>query len=121
MARAAGYAGSVYIGANKAGVKSWTLDDVQNTEEGRGFDDTGAPHPVATTYDWSGSFEGFKDGAPIAKGSEISLELRETQTATQKWTGTAIITARHTATAVDGLIAYSYDFVGKGALTPPSA
>jgi len=34
MGRVVGNTGSVYIGANKAGVKSWTLDDVQNTEEG---------------------------------------------------------------------------------------
>jgi hypothetical protein len=122
MARLAGTAGEVTIdGASATGIKSWTLDDVQNILDGKGFDDVGLPHPVAGGYDWTGSFEGPKDGAPIARGTTIALVLKESQTATQKWSGNAIISGRHPSVASDGLVTYSYDFVGYGALTAPTA
>jgi len=102
------------------GIKSWTLDDGYEVQEGRAFSDAGAPHPVVTITNWGGSFEGFKDGAPIARGTLVSIELQESSTATQQWRGNAIITARHPNVAIDGLVTYSYDFVGYGALVEPT-
>lgn len=117
MTRLSGKAGSVYIGSNIAGIKSWTLDQIVEALEGTGFDSGG--HKVYTPGlgGWSGSFEGFKDAAPLTIGTAISLELRESQTASQKFTGSAIITGLHAATAVDGLVTYGYDFQGTGALS----
>ncbi len=121
MARVSGKAGSVYQGANIAGIKSWTLDHHVEALEGMGFDSSAHSVKTAGTDKWSGTFEGFKDGAPLARGSSVALELRETQTATQKWSGNAIITDISAKTEVGALIGYSYKFEGDGALTDPSA
>ena len=117
MAKLAGYAGSVYIGSNIAGIKSWTLDYIMGVLETTGFDSSGHKTFIPSIDEWSGSFEGYKDAAPQGIGTEIALELRESQTATQKWAGQAIITAIHPSTSVDGLVTYSYDFQGTAALS----
>lgn len=120
MAKLAGYAGSVYIGSNIAGIKSWTLDYVMSVAETTGFDSSGHKTFIPTIDEWSGSFEGYKDAAPQTIGTEITLSIRESQTSTQWWAGQAIITAIHPAASVDGLITYSYDFQGTAALTAKS-
>lgn len=117
MGKLAGYTGSVYIGSNIAGIKSWTLDYVMNIAETTGFDSSGHKTFLPTIDEWSGSFEGYKDAAPQTIGTAIDLELRESQTSTQKWAGSAIITAIHPSVSVDGLAIYSYDFQGTAALT----
>lgn len=117
MARYSGKAGTVNVAAaDVTGIKSWTLDLAFDALEGTGFDSSA--HRVYTPGldGWSGSFEGYKDGAPLTIGTEIALVLEETQTATQKFTGQAIITGFHANTSVDGLVTYSYDFQGTGAL-----
>lgn len=120
MGKLAGYTGSVYIGSNIAGIKSWTLDYIMSVAETTGFDSSGHKTFIPTIDEWSGSFEGYKDAAPQTIGTEIALELRESQTATQKWAGQAIITAIHPATATDGVVTYSYDFQGTATLTTKS-
>lgn len=117
MAKLAGKAGSVYIGSNIAGVDAWTLDYKANTEETTDFSVAGVEAHIPTTTGWSGSFEGKKDGAPQAIGAEIALELRESQTATQKWAGQAIITGVSASNSSKGLNLYKYTFQGTGALT----
>ena len=122
MARLVGYAGEVTITAGAvAGIREWSLDDVANTADTSGFDTDQPKTFLATQTEWSGSFNGFKDGAPLAKGTVVAIELKESATATQKWTGNVLITGRRPAGSVDGMIMYSYDFQGTGALTPPSA
>ena len=118
MARLSGKAGEVNVAAAAVGgMKSWTLDYTYDALEGTGFDSSG--HRVYTVGldGWSGSFEGNKDSAPLTIGTEVALILKESATATQKWSGQAIITGSHPATAVDGLVTYAYDFQGTGALT----
>ncbi len=118
MARVAGKAGEVTVGgASVTGIKSWSLDQVVDTPETTGFDSGGLKVYVPALSGWSGSFEGFKDGAPLTIGAEIALVLKESQTATQKFTGQAIIKGLHPKTPVDGVVSYSYDFQGTGALT----
>jgi len=94
----AGRGGEAKSPSTVNGIKSWTLNynvetldatdfvDGQGTNSGRTF--------IPGLSGWSGSFEGFKDGAPQALGfsSAISISLLESQTATQKWTGSAYIT-----------------------------
>lgn len=104
-----------------AGIKSWAIDHAYQIHDGRAFDDSGAPHPVAGAYDWTGTFEGFKDGAPIGIGTLIALELQESSTAGQVWRGNVIIHGRHPSNPHDGLVAYSYDFTGSGILTSATA
>lgn len=104
-----------------AGIKSWTLDYVKEVQETTSFSDSGHKTFIPTLDTWSGSFEGYKDGAPLTIGSIYGLELRESSTATQQWRGSAILTAIHPAASVDGLITYSYDFQGTHALELASA
>ncbi len=124
MARVAGCGGNVKYGAGPTtatGIKSWTLDYTKDVYEGTGFDSAGAKVYTAGLSGWSGSFEGFKDGAPIAIGTAVALELEESSTAGQEWTGSAIITNVSVNTAIDGLVTYSYQFQGTGVLTVATA
>lgn len=122
MARINGVAGEVTIAAAAvAGIKSWKLDEVSDALDSTGFDSAGDRYYKAGLNGWSGSFEGFKDGAPLAKGAEVAIELKQSATATQKYTGTVIITGVHPSVAVDGLNLCSYDFMGTGALVVATA
>ena len=103
------------------GIKSWTLDYTADTLEATDFDDAGIKAYIIGGSGWSGSFEGFKDTTPLSIGSEVYLVLGESTTAFQNWIGKAIITGCHPATSHDGIVAYSYDFQGTGALEVPSA
>lgn len=122
MAHAAGKAGEVDTGASVTGIKSWTLDYTVDPLETTDFADSGVASYLVGVSRWSGSFEGFKDGTPQGlAGASVTLTLKETQTANQLWTGTAFITGVRPSTAHDGLVTYSYDFQGTGALTVPTA
>lgn len=121
MARLAGYAGQVDAASEVTGVKSWTIDYTYDALETTGFDSSGHRTYVAGLDGWSGSFEGYKDGAPLTIGSEVALALKESQTSTQKFTGQALVTGLHANTSTDGVVTYSYDFQGTGALVIPTA
>ena len=122
MARLAGHAGDVYIAAAQvAGIKEWSLDYAATALDSSGFDGGQAKEFIIGQTEWSGSFDGFKDGAPLAIGSSVSAEFQESATVTQKWTGTVYITDITPGTAVDGIVTYGYSFQGTGALTPPAA
>ena len=122
MAHYSGKAGQVDAASDVTGVKSWTLDYTADTLETTDFADAGVKSYIIGGSGWSGSFEGLKDGAPLGlAGASVAIALKESQTATQKWTGTAYITGIHAATAHDGTVDYSYDFEGTGALTVPTA
>ena len=103
------------------GIKSWTLDYTSDTLEATDFDDAGVKAYIIGGSGWSGSFEGFKDTTPLGIGAEVYLVLGEATTAYQNWIGKAIITACHISTSHDGIVIYSYDFQGTGALEVPSA
>ena len=123
----AGKAGNVYSTttgttvAIVAGMKSWTLEYTQDALDTTDFADVGIKSYIPGLSGWSGSFEGYKDGAPIAIGAVTVLDLRESTTTTQKYTGAALITGIHSSVSVDGVVALSYDFQGTGALTVPTA
>ena len=103
------------------GIKSWTLDYTADTLEATDFDDVGIKAYIIGGSGWSGSFEGYKDTTPLGIGAEVYLVLGESTTAYQNWIGKAIITACHPATSHDGIVSYSYDFQGTGALESPLA
>jgi len=104
-----------------AGINSWNLDYVTDALETSDFVSAGVRSYMAGPSGWSGSFSGYKDGAPLSIGSEYGLELAESATITQMWLGNAIITAVHPSTGFDGAVSYSYDFTGTGTLTVSSA
>ena len=117
MARVVGYGGDVDVGGSVAGIRSWSIDYVANVADTSGFDTDQPKTFLATQTEWSGSFEGPKDGAPLGIGTVVAAEFKESAVATQKWTGNIIITAVRPTTPVDGIVQYSYDFQGTGTLT----
>ena len=121
MARVAGYGGDLLAPGIIAGVKEWTIDYVAAALESSGFDGGQGKTFVAGMTEWSGSFSGFKDGAPLAIGTALALQCQESASSNQKWTGSILITNIKPATAVDGLVTYGYDFQGTGTLTVPTA
>ena len=104
-----------------SGIKSWSLDYVGDALETTDFGDSGHRTYIAGLDGWSGSFEGYKDGAPKGLGLQYILELKESADATQQWTGSALITGIHPSVDVDGIVGISYDFQGTGVLTVPTA
>ena len=119
--RVAGKAGQVDAAAEVVGVKSWTIDYEVDALETTAFDSVGVRAYIPGCSGWKGAFEGYKTGAPLTIGSELALALKESQTATQKFTGQAIITGLHAVGSHVGLITYAYDFQGTAALTIPTA
>ena len=117
MAHVAGKAGYIDTGSTVAGIKSWTLDYNVDMLETTDFGDAGVKSFIAGCSGWSGTFEGYKDGAPQGIGSSITLKLYEN--ATYFWTGSAFITGVSASTSFDGVDSYSYTFQGTGALTVP--
>lgn len=121
MAHYSGKAGQVDAPAGITGIKAWGLDYVVEMLETTDFADAGVRTYLAGPSGWSGTFEGLKDGVPIAIGAIVACVFKETQTGTQVWSGNAFITGVHAATSSDGLVEYSYDFQGTGALVVPTA
>jgi hypothetical protein len=122
MARLVGTGGEVtQAGGTIAGIKSWQLDYEYDTHESSGFDNSGVKAFKVGASGWSGSFEGYKDGAPLTIGTEVALVLKESQTATQQFSGQAIITKLGAKTGHNELSTYTYAFQGTGVLTIPTA
>ena len=108
--------------AEQDGVKSWTIDYLADPLETTDFADAGVKSYIIGGSGWSGGFEGYKDGAPLAiAGASVTLKLYESQTANQFWQGSAFIVGIHSSAAIDGVVTYSYDFQGTGALTVAAA
>ena len=120
MARVAGYGGDLLAPGIIAGVREWNIDYQAAALDSSGFDGGQPKSFIAGQTEWSGSFNGFKDGAPLAIGTILAAEFQESAVATQKWTGNIIITNIRPAAAVDGIVAYGYDFQGTGALVVPT-
>lgn len=128
MAHIAGKSGAVFIGtagdgdeAEVGDCKSWSLDYTVDALETTDFEDDGVRSYVPGCSGWSGSFDQVKDGVPEGIGTLIKLQLKESDTADQLWEGDAIITGVHPSTSFDGIVTYTYDFQGSGALTPAAA
>ncbi len=122
MAHYSGRAGSVSTGAVVLGVKSWTLDYTVGTVDTTDFAASGTRSLLPSVSQWSGSFEGLKDGTAQVLGvtSAVTLQLLETQTGGELWSGSAYITGIHPSVSFDGTVNYAYDFEGTAALTPPT-
>ncbi len=122
MAHRAGLAGSASAGGVVAGIKSWSLDYTVEALNTTDFADSGVSAFIPGISQWSGTFEGFKDGIPVAGlHTEVLLTLKETQTANEDWEGQAIITGITPSTDHDGIVSYSYTFQGTAGLTVPIA
>ncbi len=128
MAEISGRGGQVDFSSSQIiGIKSWTLDYNLEDHDTTDFDDgqaTNSPRTrVAGLSEWSGTFEGFKDGAQTALSftGPATIKLYESQTANQFWTGSALITNIGVNTPVDDVVTVTYAFKGTGELTEPTA
>lgn len=110
----------VYAVAEVDGIKSWTVNYKQSVGNSTDFQSDGVTEYTPTITDWSGSFSGDKDGAPLAMGSAVYAAFGESKTSTQNWVGQIIITGVTPKTAYDGLVTYDYTFVGTGHLEVPT-
>ena len=111
----------VEVVAEVTDIKSWTVDYTVSVLDTTDFASIGIRDVLPGISQWSGSFEGFKDGIPLSIGTEYYLVLGESNTAYQGWVGKAVITGAHPVTAFDGSVNYSYDFEGTAGLEAPSA
>lgn len=98
------------------GINTWGIDYNAATEDVTDFSNAGVDAHIPTTTGWTGTFEGFKDGAPLGFGSEVHLALGESATHGQSWLGKAIITNVGCSTPAKGVVAYKYSFQGSGEL-----
>ncbi len=122
MAHLAGKSGYVDTGSAVSGIKSWTLDYITDALETTDFADAGVKSYIVGGSGWSGSFEGYKEGAPQTEGGAVTLKLYESATA--YWYSAAsgaLITGTHVSVAQDGVVSVSYDFQGTGALSHTEA
>jgi len=104
-----------------AGIKSWTLDYTSDALESSDFASAGVREYIIGASGWSGSFEGFKEGAPLSIGTIWGVELAESATATQTWAGNIIITNVTASNSFDGVVSYTYSFMGTNDLRVASA
>jgi hypothetical protein len=122
MAHILGSNGSVLATATATGIKSWTLDYTQELIDSTDFADAGVRSYIMGVKDWGGSFEGYKDGVPLSLSTAgLTIQLRESTTTGAVYTGTGYITGFHANVAWDGIVTYSYDFVGVGTLSIATA
>ena len=112
-----GKSGEVLVAAGTVnGIKSWTVDYTLDALDTTDFADSGLRTYIAGISGWSGSFEGFKDGAPTGIGSEIALILSCSTDGDADYTGQAILTGSHPTVSVDGIVGMAYDFQGTSTL-----
>lgn len=117
MARVAGYGGDLLAPGIIAGIREWSIDYAAAALDTSGYDGGQDKTFIAGMREWSGSFNGLKDGAPLAIGTILAAEFQESGVGTQKWTGNIYITNIGAASSVDGLVVYNYTFQGTGAPT----
>ncbi len=130
MAEISGRGGEVQFGASSSqiiGIKSWTLNYQVDVHDTTDFDDGQATNSARTFTPGlsgaSGTFEGYKDGAPqgLTFATALTLNLLESQTASQQWSMSAYITGLDINTPVDDVVTYSYTFQVTGEVTEPAA
>ncbi len=115
------YLDNIRAAKDIAGINSWNLDITSEALETTDFADVGVKAYVIGGSGWSGSFAGYKYGAPLSMGEIYGIELAESATVTQMHLGNIIITGVHPSTGSDSLDIVSYDFQGTGDLRVASA
>jgi len=114
------YLDNIRAAKTVAGINTWSLDYTTDALETTDFADAGVKSYIVGGSGWSGSFAGYKDGAPLSMGEIYGIELAESATGTQMWLGDIIITGVHPSVGYDDVVSYSYDFQGTNSLTASS-
>jgi hypothetical protein len=103
-----------------AGINTWSLEYTSDALETTDFGSAGVKDYIIGGSGWSGSFAGYKDGAPLSIGTIWGIELAESSTTTQMWLGNIIITGVNATVGHDGIVSYNYTFQGTGSLMTSS-
>lgn len=125
MAKKAGKTGAVGYGDSGsavAGITQWALDYTVDMLETTDFAASGVATYIPGVSRWSGTFSGYKDGAPLGLGTAntVSIYLVESTATGEQFRGLAYISGIHPTVNFDGIAGYAYDFQGTGALTVAS-
>lgn len=125
MAKFSGAKG--YVGASTAiaGINQWSMDYTVDMIETTDFSVVGVAAYIPGVNRWSGTFSGYKDGAPTGLGTTTAVDLWLIESATaavasseaKAWKGSAYISGVHPTTNFDGIVSYAYDFQGSASLT----
>ena|SRR3990167_1214710 len=124
MAKVAGRSGYVALGATTSqvtGINQWSLDYTLDMLETTDFSASGVAAFIPGVSRWSGTFSGYKDGAPIGLGVTNSVSIFLAENANINWSGLAYISGIHPNNNHDGIVSYGYDFQGTAALVVASA
>lgn len=124
MAKVAGRSGYVAIGATASrvvGINQWAVDYTVEMLETTDFSASGVAAFIPGVSRWSGTFSGFKDGAPVALGVTNSVSIFLAEDANTNWSGVAFISGLHPTSNHDGIVSYAYDFQGTAGLVVASA
>lgn len=104
-----------------AGINAWTISDEGEAAETTDFGSNGNKEFIPGMSTWSGTFSGFKDGAPLDINAEVVMAFQEGSGVGESYVGNVIITNQSPAVDVAGVITYSYTFTGTGELQRPTA
>ena len=122
MAVQSGKYGSFATGgaAGNLVMRAWSLDYNQDALEITNYGDSGKRTYAVGLTGWSGSAEGFVNGAATVDmpAAAVTIECRDTTTGGGlKWTGSVIVTGLSFSPSVDGVSVANLTFQGTGALT----
>lgn len=128
MTKFSGAKGYVGVSTAIAGINAWSMDYTVDMLETTDFSASGIGAYIPGVSRWSGTFSGYKDGAPQAMSTAtVDLWLIEAATAANAsleakvWKGDAYIYGIHPTVNFDGIVSYAYDFQGTGAVTVPTS
>ena len=123
MARLHGKNGSLIVGGTTYACTNWSLDYAGAADEATGMDSSGVAAFVGGITRWTASASGVWESGTILPVPAVSVacSFKLSNTAGQLMTGNAITTSAKCETAVDGVIKWSVEMQGTGALTPNTA
>lgn len=129
MAKFSGAKGYVGVSTAVAGINQWSMDYTVDMLETTDFSVSGVAAYIPGVSRASGTFSGYKDGAPKGLGtvSTVDLWLVESASAAvasseaKVWKMSAYINGIHPSANFDGIVGIAYDFQATGAVTLPTS
>ncbi len=123
MAKVIGNAGAVLATSTVAGIRQWEITYEQDEKDTTDFGANGVASYIMGISRWSGSFRGFKDGAPLSLSgaTAITATFKESATTGQQYSGSIFIKSMHPVVEAGEVVSIEYGFVGTGTLTIATA
>lgn len=117
MAEVAGKGGSVTFTNLTAGVKSWSLNKVQDFEDKTDYGDSGHKTYLACCDDWTASCElNWDADNSVDTGDSATLTLTIVS-GTTYYSGPALVASIAVNSVVNGIVSATVNFQGNGELT----